>query len=499
MEESSSGIITMDSIVGSDKFSNLTCIATTSHAHLYKAQRFGRSFLLKSLPPDCRAQFFFESLLRKEFELSMLMLHPNIVHTYGFESVEGLGNVIVMEYVDGLTLDDWLSSNPSKEERERVVDQLLEAVAYIHSLQVIHRDLKPSNVMVTRNGSNVKILDFGFSDSDSHVIFKQPAGTLKYMAPEQKIPNRLIDLRADIYSLGKIIEAVFPDSSRSIVEKCCAENPEDRYPNVQQLQSAFHKRRLGWQWAVLALIPFLSLLAYLLWPGEEVVVLQEPEEQTHEKIELVSVEQPTDTIVGQEMPQEPDRKKSFKKQADARPELTVENLIESSTEENPIESLTVESPIESSTEESTAESSTGEIDRIAKIKEDESRFSKAAEQEFCEAYRRNRCFEIARMELTYTHARLCIAFYRYPVNSNLTKEEYTFFYPYFDHINESYRSYVQKVDSLPTISKLYKSGVIDEAERDSLRARYDIVTEKVKTLTDTLLFWNSKFSQWSIQ
>ena len=95
------------------------------------------------------------------------------------------GPCIVMEYIDGVTLDKFLEGKPSKQLRRKVVDQLIDALAYIHGKQIVHRDLKPSNILVTRNGSNVKIIDFGLSDADDYAILKQAAGTLKYMAPEQ--------------------------------------------------------------------------------------------------------------------------------------------------------------------------------------------------------------------------------------------------------------------------------------------------------------------------
>ena len=59
-------------------------------------------------------------------------------------------------------------------ERRRVALEIVKAVEYIHSLQVVHRDLKPSNIMVTRTGRQVKLIDFGIADTDSFTIFKQP-------------------------------------------------------------------------------------------------------------------------------------------------------------------------------------------------------------------------------------------------------------------------------------------------------------------------------------
>lgn len=111
--------------------------------------------------------------------------HPNIVRVSSKEVNEEFGPCIVMEYIDGVTLDQFLDTKPSRQARRKVVDQLVDALAYIHGKQIVHRDLKPSNILITRNGNNVKIIDFGLSDADDYAILKQTAGTLKYMAPEQ--------------------------------------------------------------------------------------------------------------------------------------------------------------------------------------------------------------------------------------------------------------------------------------------------------------------------
>lgn len=231
-----------------------------------KARRQGRWFMLKGLKQDFRDQAVYRELLKKEYALMVQLDHPHIVKAYAKEENEILGPCIVMEYVDGVTLDEFLSGNPSDAMRRKVVDQLLDALAYIHSKQILHRDLKPANILVTRNGNNVKIIDFGLSDADDYAILKQAAGTKGYMAPEQ-ISGGAADCRTDIYAFGLILRQVFPRRYRSIAAKCTRPEPARRFPDMEAVRKAFD-RSDRWRRAIpllgMALVTVVALLLPLV-------------------------------------------------------------------------------------------------------------------------------------------------------------------------------------------------------------------------------------------
>lgn len=234
-DSSSSGEITSSFEKISDVFTSYSEIPSEGFNRLYKAQRYGKWFIIKGLKPEYQHKEVYVSLLTKEFELGLKMDHPNIAHIFSKETDPVAGPCIVMEYVDGVTLKAFLKQNPPRKVRMKIAKELLSAMSYYHSMQIVHRDLKPDNILITRNGHNVKIIDFGLADSDWHGVLKQPTGSENYAAPEQKKGDTPIDCRADIYSFGKIVRLLFPHSYRRIAHKCTQENRERRYSNAEEI------------------------------------------------------------------------------------------------------------------------------------------------------------------------------------------------------------------------------------------------------------------------
>ena len=161
----------------------------------------------------------------------------------------------MQEWIDFVTLDEWLSKPHTRSQRRQVAHQLLEVMEYVHSPQVVHRDLKLSNIMVTRSGSVVKVIDFGLSDADYYAILKSPAGTEGYISPEQQRGGPT-DVRNDIYSLGIILDKLQLGLSCRLSIRHCLCPLEARYPNVAALRHhiLFLHRSLMALWIVLGLL-----------------------------------------------------------------------------------------------------------------------------------------------------------------------------------------------------------------------------------------------------
>lgn len=207
-----------------------------------RAKRYGRWYLLKSLNDEVRDKLVYQEMLRKEFDIMMQLQHPGVAQAMGMETVGDLGQCIIMEWVEGVTLKKWLEGDTTRSERLHAAGQLLDALAHIHAHDIAHRDIKPSNIMVTTNGKNVKIIDFGLADTNAHAILKQPAGTEQYMAPEQATTSQP-DVRNDIYSLGIVLRAMNLGGDYDKVAQRCILPINERYQSVEEVQNDLEKRK----------------------------------------------------------------------------------------------------------------------------------------------------------------------------------------------------------------------------------------------------------------
>ena len=263
--DSYSGIIIEESR-RSEQFSDFTPIPCKGFNILCKAKRYGRWWVLKGLKEPYRQDENYKNLLHKEFDILISLQHPNIVSAYSMEDVPEMGICIVMEWIDGITLEHW---NGRKTEGEDIFLQLLDAVHYIHAKQIVHRDLKPSNIMITHNGNHVKLIDFGLSDTDDFAILKQPAGTPGYISPEQ-IVSQQADIRNDIFSIGCILEKILPSKPYTAIIKRCKAPIAQRYANVDELKADFMARRnrhpSGIKRIAIAVLTSIILLGFISYP-----------------------------------------------------------------------------------------------------------------------------------------------------------------------------------------------------------------------------------------
>lgn len=237
--EVDSEIFVNDSMDSEEKtaFHSPVLLKTTAYARLFRVSRSGRYFVIKTTKDNTARQ---RELLRREYELSLGCEHSHIVNILFYEYDTPVGEGIVMQYVDGCTLRQFLAANPKTDEKHRLFAELLSAVSCLHKRAVVHNDLKPENILITNNGHSLKLIDFGLAGDDAHYILKTPGYTHSYASPELSSGSAAVDVRSDIYSLGVIMKEMF--GSSSIAKRCMANQPSKRYANVEALQKALSNR-----------------------------------------------------------------------------------------------------------------------------------------------------------------------------------------------------------------------------------------------------------------
>ncbi|MBI5782736.1 MAG: serine/threonine protein kinase [Gammaproteobacteria bacterium] len=210
-EESAVEPLEPGSMVG--RYLTLSRIGVGGMGIVYRAHdtELNRTVALKVLPPKLSKYHEYLKRFHTEAQAQARLNSPHVVTLYELMD-HPVGQVLVLEYVEGETLENRLRHyGPlSVPEAVRVFEQAMRGVEHIHRMGVVHRDLKPSNIFITRDGE-IKLMDFGIARlMDNHDPSQNGAmvGTLLYISPEQ-INGRETDCRSDIYTLGiSLFEAV---------------------------------------------------------------------------------------------------------------------------------------------------------------------------------------------------------------------------------------------------------------------------------------------------
>lgn len=262
----------MISKVLNNRYEIIELIGRGGMAYVYKAKdrKLNRYVAVKVLREEYTENEQFIKKFDRESQAAAGLSHPNIVSVYDV-GVEGDIYYIIMEYVDGITLKQYLNKKGHLDYKEatRFIIDVAAALKCAHEHKIIHRDIKPHNILLTRD-LVPKVADFGIAraiTSSTVTMTNQTMGSVHYISPEQA-RGGFVDERSDLYSLGimyyelltgqlpfdeentvtiaikhiqeelvppKEIMPDIPASVNDIVVKLTHKKPEDRYQNMDEL------------------------------------------------------------------------------------------------------------------------------------------------------------------------------------------------------------------------------------------------------------------------
>lgn len=203
-----------DSFIGQTfegRYTIVNVIGTGGMATVYGAydQVSGRSVAIKMMNKKLEHNARQIKLFVNESTALSLLSHPNIVQVYN-TAITNSTKYIIMEYVEGITLKKHIDHRGALPEREVIyyATQILSALDYIHSKNIVHCDIKPQNIILLQNG-NIKVADFGIARLDAMLDRSKEKsdvalGTVYYVSPEQA-QGKAPQAESDLYSLGVML------------------------------------------------------------------------------------------------------------------------------------------------------------------------------------------------------------------------------------------------------------------------------------------------------
>ena len=269
----------MDNLIGKrldGRYLIQSLVGVGGMANVYRGvdEKTGNAIAVKVLKEEFLDNEELVRRFKNESKAISILNHPNIVKVYDVSVTDKL-QYIVMEYVDGITLKEYLKQRGGAltwKETVHFATQVLGALQHAHSNGIIHRDVKPQNIMLLADGS-IKMMDFGiarFSRAQSQTVSDKAIGSVHYISPEQAKGDKT-DARTDIYSVGVMLYEMLsgrlpfdgdgavsiaimqisdkakplaqvapnvPEGLRQITEKAMEKDPAKRYQSAQEMLDA---------------------------------------------------------------------------------------------------------------------------------------------------------------------------------------------------------------------------------------------------------------------
>ena len=251
----------------SKDYTDLRLIHTSRYGNsrVFTANYNGKKVIVKALKKECADDAACKASLKQEFDTTSILDNKYIRRALDFVQIEGMGDCIVFEYVEGKSLAEHVRVGTLSEKQVKsVLAEVCEALYYLHRNGIVHCNLNPDNIMVTANDCRVKLIDIGVpetkQEADRELLIKE----MEFVAPEI-IKGEDVDSRADIYSIGKIMEFIgernISKQFSAVATHCTQFSREQRFDNISDVRSAITKGHSFVKLIIVAVV--LAILAGL--------------------------------------------------------------------------------------------------------------------------------------------------------------------------------------------------------------------------------------------
>ena len=231
----------------SNDYTNLRPLHTSRYGNsrVYTATSNGKKVIVKALKAECANDAACKESLRQEYETTSMLDNKYIRKALDYVTIEGLGDCIIFDYIEGKSLAEHVRVGTLSEKQVKsVLAEVCDALYYLHRNGIVHCNLNPDNIMVTAADCRAKLIDLGIpetkQDADRELLIKE----MEFVAPEI-IKGEDIDSRADIYSIGKIMEFIgernISKQFGAIATHCTQFSKEQRFDSISEVRSAITK------------------------------------------------------------------------------------------------------------------------------------------------------------------------------------------------------------------------------------------------------------------
>ena len=235
------------------------------NSRVFTANNHGKKVIVKALKKECANDAACRASLKQEYETTSILDNKYIRKALDFVQIEGMGDCIIFEYVDGKSLAEHVRVGTLSEKQVKsVLSEVCDALYYLHRNGIVHCNLNPDNIMVTAADCRAKLIDLGIpetkQDADRELLIKE----MEFVAPEI-IKGEDFDSRADIYSLGKIMEFIgernISKQFGAVATHCTQFSREQRFDSISDVRSAITKGHSFVKLIILAVV--LAIIAGL--------------------------------------------------------------------------------------------------------------------------------------------------------------------------------------------------------------------------------------------